>query len=178
LSAFSVMAYGNLIPNQISSLSSQASFNYRILNSKASDNSINTVNSFATSTVNVGNSPEGVAYDSASNTIYVANTGSNNVSVISGSTNHVIATVYVGSAPYAVAYDPTNNSIYVADSSSGSITIISGATTNYLLIGIIIVIVVILAVLVSVLVMRRGKKKGGAKEWQELSKEKPEEEKK
>ncbi|MEM3830466.1 MAG: hypothetical protein QXP36_14840, partial [Conexivisphaerales archaeon] len=46
------------------------------------------------------------------------------VSVISGSTNKVIATIPVGSSPNGVAYDPSSNTIYVANYISGSITII------------------------------------------------------
>jgi YVTN family beta-propeller protein len=89
-------------------------------------------------TVNVGVFPSSLAYDSASNSIYVANTGSNSVSVISGSTNNVITTINVSGAVDAVAYDPTSNTIYAANegivSRSGNISskvsVISGATNQ------------------------------------------------
>ncbi len=54
----------------------------------------------------------------------------------------------------------------------------SSSPTNYLLIVIVIVIVVIIAIVGGTFVMRRGKKKGGPKQWQEPTKEKSEEEKK
>ena len=49
-----------------------------------------------TATIRVGRFPVGVAADPRTNTIYVANTLSNTVSVISGRTNTVTATIRVG----------------------------------------------------------------------------------
>ena len=57
------------------------------------------------STIKVGASPTGVAYDSAKGEIFVANSGSNTVSIISDQTNAVIKTVTVGTSPTGVAYD-------------------------------------------------------------------------
>src|ERR1017187_7674257 len=55
--------------------------------------------------ITVGTQPSGIAYDSAMGELFVANYGSNTVSVISDSTNTVVANVSVRS-PLGVAYDP------------------------------------------------------------------------
>ncbi|MEX6702938.1 hypothetical protein ABS315_25640 [Peribacillus frigoritolerans] len=47
------------------------------------------------------------------NRIYVANDFSNNVSVIDGATNTVIATVGVGGVPRGVVVNPNTNAIYL-----------------------------------------------------------------
>src|SRR5438552_16415927 len=54
-------------------------------------------------TVNVGSNPFGVAYDSLKGEVFVANFGSNTVSVIEDSTNTVVATVSVGGGAAGVA---------------------------------------------------------------------------
>ncbi len=55
-------------------------------------------------TINVGVGPFGVAYNSNNNDVYVANTGSNTVSVINRS-NSVVDTINVGSLPVGVTYN-------------------------------------------------------------------------
>ncbi|TLY14156.1 MAG: hypothetical protein E6K86_08680, partial [Thaumarchaeota archaeon] len=56
-------------------------------------------------TVNSGGLPYSVAYDSARGEVFVADYGSNTVSVIDDSSNTVVATVSVGANPIGVAYD-------------------------------------------------------------------------
>ena len=63
------------------------------------------------STVTVGSSPFALAVNPATGRIYVANTGSNTVSVIDGSRDTVTATVTVGSQPVALAVNPVTNQI-------------------------------------------------------------------
>ncbi|MGA9170802.1 MAG: YncE family protein, partial [Nitrososphaeraceae archaeon] len=75
-------------------------------------------------TIPVGDGPHGIAYDPANGQIYVANTFSNNISVIDGSKNSVISTIRVGANPYGVVYNPANHDIYVANYSSNTISII------------------------------------------------------
>jgi YVTN family beta-propeller protein len=58
------------------------------------------------------------------NRIYVANAGSNTVSVIDGTTNTVVATVTVGTTPFGVAVNPTTNRIYVTNSGSNTVSVI------------------------------------------------------
>lgn len=57
--------------------------------------------------------------------IYVANTGSNTVSVIQGTTN--IANVTVGPSPIEPTFDPGNGFLYVPDSGGDTVSVLSGA---------------------------------------------------
>ena len=57
-------------------------------------------------TYTVGTSPSAVAFDGTN--IWVANTGSGNVTELSASTGAVVGTYFIGSAPYGVAFDGTN----------------------------------------------------------------------
>jgi YVTN family beta-propeller protein len=77
-----------------------------------------------------GTIPYGIAYNSASNNMYVANLGSSTVSVISGSTDSVIATILVGRLPIWIAYAPPNNKLYVTDIGSNDVYVINGATNK------------------------------------------------
>src|SRR5438093_906153 len=82
------------------------------------------------STILVGTNPYGVTYGTAygNGNIYVALLSSNTVSVISGTTNSVIATVPVGVSPLGVAYG--NGNIYVANYDSSSVSVISSTTNS------------------------------------------------
>src|SRR3989442_13193252 len=73
--------------------------------------------------VAVGVYPVGVAYDSGNGYVYVANLGSNDVSVISGTT--VVATIPVGIGPHGVAYNSENGYVYVTNSFSSDESVIS-----------------------------------------------------
>ncbi len=77
-----------------------------------------------------GIAPCALAYDSANGYIYVANGGSNTVSVINGATNTVIDNITVGNRPYAIAYDPANGYVYVANRGSNTVSVINGATNT------------------------------------------------
>ncbi|HTW55695.1 MAG TPA: hypothetical protein VMG36_04520 [Thermoplasmata archaeon] len=68
------------------------------------------------SVVRVGNDPRYFAYDAPRHALFVTNTFSNTVSVISLTTNKVIATVPVGVNPIGIAYDAAQGTVYVADS--------------------------------------------------------------
>lgn len=78
--------------------------------------------------INVGSKPLGVAITSNGKWVYVANRGSNSVSVINTITNNVTATVPVGSEPYGVAVSSDGN-VYVTNQNSGNISVIN-TTTN------------------------------------------------
>jgi YVTN family beta-propeller protein len=77
-----------------------------------------------------GTIPYGIAYNSANNNMYVANLDSSTVSVISGSTDSVIATILVGRVPIGIAYAPPNNKLYVTNLSSNDVYVINGATNK------------------------------------------------
>ncbi len=66
--------------------------------------------------------------------MYVANNGSNNVSIINGTTLAVTGTVDVGNEPLGVAVDTSADfgNVYVADYGSDQISIISGAGPSVL----------------------------------------------
>src|SRR5216684_2906211 len=80
-------------------------------------------------TVAAGSMPYSVAVNQVTNKIYVANYGSNTVTVIDGATNAPI-TVNVGGAPSSVAVNPVTNKIYVANYNSNTVTVIDGATNS------------------------------------------------
>jgi YVTN family beta-propeller protein len=83
----------------------------------------------ATAAVTTGSRPFSVAVNPLTNKVYVANAGSNNVTVIDGATNST-ATVAAGTSPQSVAVNPVTNKIYVANQGSNNITVIDGATNN------------------------------------------------
>jgi len=80
-------------------------------------------------TIPVGTNPVGVAVNETTNNIYVANSGNNNINVIDGTSNSVVATIADPNAvaPVAVAVNASTNTIYVANSQSNNLTVIDGA---------------------------------------------------
>jgi DNA-binding beta-propeller fold protein YncE len=98
-----------------------------------------------TATVTVGAAPHGMATNTMTNKIYVANflrgsgVSSGNVTVIDGATNST-TTVPAGLHPVAVAVNEVTNKIYVVSAgdctplgkctSKGSVTVIDGATNS------------------------------------------------
>ncbi len=79
-----------------------------------------------------GSWPQGVVYDPAKNEIFVTNEYFNVVSVISDTTNTVIANITVGTKPAFPCYDSAKGEIFVPDAGSGTgngtISVISDAT--------------------------------------------------
>ena len=94
-------------------------------------------------TIQLGDFPSAIAYDSAKGEVFVANDGKNQsdtsatntaagiVSVISDTTNSVVATITVGPFPDGVAYDPGKAEVFVASDGStsvnGTVSVISDA---------------------------------------------------
>ncbi len=60
--------------------------------------------------------------------MYVANTGSNTVSVIQGTTN--IANVSVGPSPVEPTFDPANGDVYVPNAGGDTVSVLSGAEVD------------------------------------------------
>ncbi len=79
-----------------------------------------------TGTITVGSDPYGVAVNPVTGTIYVTNTGSDSVSVISGRTNTVTATITAGSNPRGVAVNPVTATVYVTYVTGDTVSMISG----------------------------------------------------
>src|SRR5205814_346371 len=82
-----------------------------------------------TATVTAGIFPQAAAVNPVTNQIYVANFGSNNVTVIDGATNAATTVTDAGAnEPVAVAVNPVSNKIYVVNTASRTVTVIDGAT--------------------------------------------------
>jgi YVTN family beta-propeller protein len=60
--------------------------------------------------------------------IYVANSGSGNISVINGLDNTINTTVSAGASPYAIAINQTSKKIYISNIDSNNVTVIDGNT--------------------------------------------------
>ena len=74
-------------------------------------------------------SPAGIAYNSDNGNLYVANRGSDTVSVINGSTNSLIDVISMDAiAPSGIVYNPANNYIYVTNAGSNRVSVINGTT--------------------------------------------------
>ena len=77
-----------------------------------------------TQTVKVGANPIALAIDRAVNKIYVANTGSGNISVIDGNSDAVVTTIPGEAHPYAIAVNEVTGTIYVTNTYSDAVTVI------------------------------------------------------
>src|SRR3990167_2974144 len=94
----------------------------------------------------------GVCVNPSTNRVYVTNADSNNVSVIDGATNQVIAIVPVENSPLGVCVNPNTNRVYVSNLESNTVNVIDGAATNPV-------------------IKRRDEfiKKNGVEEWPDIS---------
>ena len=81
----------------------------------------------AQTAIAVGTDPSAIAIDATRNRIYVANEGSNNVTVIDGANNST-RTVPVGPRPQYIAVNTKTNRIYVNNAADSSISVIDGST--------------------------------------------------
>jgi YVTN family beta-propeller protein len=63
----------------------------------------------------MGNVPRGIVFNPQSNRVYVSNYSSDNVSVIDGIKDSVIATIVVGDGPTAIFHNPAGNKIYCSN---------------------------------------------------------------
>jgi YVTN family beta-propeller protein len=89
---------------------------------------INTSKEIVADTIPDAYAPTGIAFDSASGDVYVANFDGSNVSVFSSATNKLVATVPVGASPYGVAVDPASGNVYVSHYYGSNVTVIDSAT--------------------------------------------------
>ena len=78
----------------------------------------------------MGSFPAGITFDSTNGYLYVANSGSDNVTVIDGATNKVIGGIGVRASPHGIAFDSTNGNVYVTNTGSNDVTVIDGATNK------------------------------------------------
>jgi YVTN family beta-propeller protein len=83
------------------------------------------------SQIDVGELPSAIDINYATNTVYVANSYSNSVSVINGSDNTKIGEdIIVGEYPIAIAISRATNTVYVANFVSNGVSVIDGATNK------------------------------------------------
>lgn len=78
--------------------------------------------------IQVGVAPLGIAASPDGTRLYVANSGSNTVSVISTSSNTVIQTIGVGNLPTYVAVNSAGTFAYVTNQASNTVSVINTAT--------------------------------------------------
>ncbi|HEX3822581.1 MAG TPA: hypothetical protein VHW45_19775 [Candidatus Sulfotelmatobacter sp.] len=86
--------------------------------------------SLSTTSIPVGTVPGRIAVNQTTNRIYVTNLNSNNVSVIDGESDTVIATVPVGMSPSDVGINSVTNLVYVASSLANSVSVIDGTSNT------------------------------------------------
>jgi len=72
--------------------------------------------------------PAGIAFDSASGELFVAESDSDYVSVISVASGLPVSRIVVGEQPVAVAYDPASGELFVVDYGSNQISVISDSS--------------------------------------------------
>jgi YVTN family beta-propeller protein len=89
-----------------------------------------TINRFPPAQIAVGHFPVGVAYDAANAAVYITNSGSNTVSVVSAFNNSYVSTIPVGNEPWGVTYDPANGEVWVANAGSDNVSVIDGYTNK------------------------------------------------
>jgi YVTN family beta-propeller protein len=75
-----------------------------------------------------GQFPNAVAVNPVTNKIYIANSGSNNVTVVDGATNTFTTITDIhATTPVAIAVNSLTNMVYVANSGSNNVSVFSGA---------------------------------------------------
>ncbi len=94
------------------------------------DSGMTTQTSAVVATIPVGSEPHGVAFDPANGYVYIANFGSDTVSVLDGSSDKIVESVPVGLNPVALAVDSSNGDVYVANGASAYASVIDGATNK------------------------------------------------
>ncbi len=80
--------------------------------------------------VSVDGTPSGITLDPVNGDLYVADSDSHYVSVISGANNTVVATIQVGDDPDGVAYNVGDGDVYVANSESDNVSVINGSSNK------------------------------------------------
>ena len=86
-------------------------------------------------TIQVGNSPDGIVYDSTNGLLYVINyysgSGQGSISVLTGVSGTPVATIQLNAHPYAIAYDSSTQELLLTlytSSGSGELMAISTIT--------------------------------------------------
>jgi YVTN family beta-propeller protein len=80
--------------------------------------------------VPVGSTPEGIALDSRSGNLYVADNGGNNSTVIDGSTDANVSSINFGAAvgAFGVLYDPTVDQVFISEAQTDNLSVVDPTT--------------------------------------------------
>lgn len=81
-----------------------------------------------TATIKVGNSPSGIAVNTKTNEVAVANSKSDTISVINGETNKITSTINVASGPSAVYFMESPSEIYTTCETADVLSLIDAVT--------------------------------------------------
>lgn len=93
------------------------------------DVSLITIATGAVRSVNVGDYPNGAAFDPTDDGIaYTANYGAANVTVLDVTTGNVVGRIPAGRNPYGVAFTPDGARAFISNSGSDTVTVIDTAT--------------------------------------------------
>ncbi|MCI4320578.1 MAG: PKD domain-containing protein [Thermoplasmata archaeon] len=80
----------------------------------------------------VGTDPFGVAVDNATKQVWVTNFGSNNVTVIDGTTQAAVANIAVPSEPLGIAVNPSQGRVFVATNGTNATSVINATSYSLL----------------------------------------------
>jgi YVTN family beta-propeller protein len=80
--------------------------------------------------IRVGDTPQGVAINPRTNTVYISNTRSNSISVIDGTSDKVVKTIDIDYSPFGMAFNPNTNKLYVANTEGGTVSVIDGISNK------------------------------------------------
>ena len=80
-------------------------------------------------------SPDGLAYDSSRGEMFVANFGTNDVSILSDNTNNVVGTVNLPvidhfASPFFLAYDSAKGEVFVTNQALNTVSVISDSSST------------------------------------------------
>ena len=78
--------------------------------------------------IQVGDGPIDIAINNNTNTLYVLNQNSNNITVLDSFTYSAITTIPVGTNPSGITFNKLTNKIYVANTGNNSVSIIDTAS--------------------------------------------------
>lgn len=83
--------------------------------------------------ISVGVDPTSAAYNAKTNELFVADTGSDNLTVLNASTYAQLGSLPTGegSAPVGVVFNPSNQKLYVANSGNGTVAVYSLADNKF-----------------------------------------------
>ncbi len=82
-------------------------------------------------TIGVGSSPFGVAVDPTTKQVFVTNSGSDNVTIISGTSLTTTGSLTVQGTPQGIAFDTTDATLFVANNASGTVSVFHLNATPY-----------------------------------------------